>query len=146
MIVGVACALLGLVLWPSFAEGAAQTFKSVVIRNTPSDPVPVVAAPPVLQSGRLDVAGSVSEPVPDGVVLTDLVMSRMNANCEMRLHQGDDEGIRLAPTLDAAERVGAELHLETGLLSTADRPLTLRSEGGPFCTSQTFAFWSGYER
>ena len=40
-ILAAGCALVGLAFWPSLAEGAA-TFKSVVIRNTTSDPVPVV--------------------------------------------------------------------------------------------------------
>ena len=145
-ILAAGCALLGLAFWPSLAEGAAS-FKSVVIRNTTSDPVPVVdvsPAAPVLRSGRLEVLGAGSEPIPAGVVLTDLVVWRMNENCEVRLHHGDED-IRLAPTRDAADAVGAELHLETGLHSTADRPLTLRLEGGPFC-SRVSAFWSGYER
>ena len=141
------CALVGLAFWPSLAEGAAS-FKSVVIRNTTSDPVPVVdvsSSAPVLRSGRLDISGTGSEPVPAGVVLTDLVVWRMNANCEVRLHQGEEEAMRLVPTQDAAEAVGSELHLESGLPSASDRPLTLRLEGGPFC-GRVSAFWSGYER
>jgi hypothetical protein len=142
-------ALLGVAFLPTFAQGAAQSFKSVVIRNTPSDPVPVQEvspAAPTLRSGRLDVSGAGSEPIPAGVVLTDLVVWEMTENCEMRLHQGEDEGLRLAPIRDAADRVGAELHLETGVESTADRPLTLRSGGGEFCRFRISAFWSGYER
>jgi hypothetical protein len=147
-ILAAGCALVGLAFWPSLAEGAAK-LQSVVIRNAPSDPVPVVdvsPAAPVVRSGRLDISGAGSEPVPAGVVLTDLVVWHMNANCEVRLHQGEEQVMRLAPTRDAAEAVGAELHLESGLPSTTDRPLTLRLEGGPFCPGHVFAFWSGYER
>lgn len=141
-------ALAGVAFWPSLAEGASK-FQNVIIRNTSSEPVPVVdvsPAAPVLRNGRIDISGAGSEPVPAGVVLTDLVVWRMNANCEVRLHQGEEQVMRLAPTRDAAEAVGAELHLETGLPSTADRPLTLRLEGGPFCPGHVSAFWSGYER
>jgi hypothetical protein len=147
-ILAAGCALVGVAFWPSLAEGASKTFQSVIIRNTSSDPVPVVdvsPAAPVLRSGRLDISSTGSDPVPAGVVLTDLVVWRMNANCEVRLHQGEEQVMRLAPTRDAAEAVGAELHLETGLPSTADRPLTLRLEGGPFCPGHVSAFWSGYE-
>lgn len=147
-ILAAGCALVGLAFWPSLAEGAA-TFKSVVIRNTTSDPVPVVdvsPSAPVLRSGRLDISGTGSEPIPAGIVLTDLVVWHMNANCEVRLHQGEEQVMRLAPTRDAAEAVGAELHLESGIPSTADGPLTLHLEGGPFCPGQVSAFWSGYER
>jgi hypothetical protein len=131
---------------PTVAEGAASAVKSVVIGNDASNPVPVVSPAPVLRSGHLDLAGSTTEPVPAGVVLTDLLVWHMTAGCEVRLHQGDDEGIRLAPTLDAAQEVGAELHLQTGLPSTSDQPLTLRSGGGPFCPGHILASWTGYER
>jgi hypothetical protein len=144
-----ALALVGVALWPTLAEGAAKTFQSVIIRNTTADPVPVEevspSSTPVLRSGSLDILGTGSEPVPAGVVLTDLVVWSMNANCDVRLHHGDELAIRLAPTSDAADGVGAELHLQTGLPSTADRPLTLRLGGGPFC-GNVAAFWSGYER
>jgi hypothetical protein len=146
MVLVAVLALASLAFWPSFAEGAASTFKSVVIRNTTTNPVPVVAASPDLRSGRLDVTGAGSEPVPAGVVLTDLMVWHMNANCEVRLHQGGEEAIRLAPTRDASDRVGSELHLTTGIPSTAEQPLTLRTGEGPFCPSRISAFWSGHER
>jgi hypothetical protein len=140
-------ALTGVAFWPSLAEGASK-FQNVIIRNTSSEPVPVVdvsPASPVLRSGQLELLGTSSQPIPAGVVLTDLVVSRMAAGCEVSLHQGEDESIRLAPVRDAAERVYAELHLETGLLSTADRPLTLRNGGGPSC-SVVSASYTGYEQ
>lgn len=136
-------ALAAVVFWPSLADGSA-TFKSVVVANTASDPVPVVSASPVLRSGRLDIARSGS--VPAGVVVTDLVVWHMNAKCEVMLYQGDEQVMRLAPTVDAAGAVGAELHLTTGLTSTTDRPVTLELGSGPFCPFQMSAFWSGYER
>jgi hypothetical protein len=135
-------ALAAVVFWPSLADGAA-TFKSVVVANTASDPVPVVSAAPVLRSGRLDIARAAS--VPAGVVVTDLVVWHMNAKCDVMLYQGDEQVMRLAPTTDAADAVGAELHLATGLPSTTERPVTLELGGGPFCPFQVSAFWSGYE-
>jgi hypothetical protein len=97
----------------------------------------------VLRSGRLDIARAAS--VPAGVVVTDLVVWHMNAKCDVMLYQGDEQVMRLAPTTDAADAVGAELHLATGLPSTTERPVTLELGGGPFCPFQVSALWSGYE-
>jgi hypothetical protein len=148
VVVLVAGVIVAAVFGSTLAGGAApRAWKKVVVKNGAADPVPVFSKPPALRSGAFDVTPGGSQTVPAGVVLTDLVVRSMHTGpCFVTLQPGSQPGIELVPMRDANEGLGAELHLETGLASTEEQPLTLRAAaGGPTCGSVQ-GFWSGFER
>jgi len=133
-------ALLGITVFREQVAHAAQAILPVKIMNTSAEPVPVLQAAPTRHAYADVVTGSEAVFVSAGVVLTDLVVASKDPDCThatIGLFPNEHGAATLSLPLDGK----AELHLQTGVLSTDESPLVIQV---PFNCAAT-VFWSGYE-
>jgi hypothetical protein len=127
---------------PALAQGALRPLAALIV-NDSNNPVPVVTPAPKLQASAITMSGDAPVALPHGIVFTDFVISSGSPNCATA-------SIGLFPNPIGAgnlvlRRADGEytmqLHLTTGVRSTADEPLGVSV---PFNCAATL-FWSGYE-
>lgn len=140
-VVAVACLALGVALAPSWSS-AAETFKDVIVRNTASDPVPVSLPAPKLHASADTISGSDRVTVPAGIVVTDIVVTSRDPDCtSVSIGMFDNPSGASPLSIDRFGEPTTQLHLETGVRSTAEEPLTMQVP----VTCAALVFWSGYE-
>jgi len=142
-VTAVVCLLVGVALSPSWSF-AADKIQDVLVRNTAAQPVPVSVHAPTLRASAEIVSGSGgATEIPAGVVVTDFVFSSGDPDCT-NYSIGFIENPHGAGHLVVQSTPGQlvqQIHLETGIRSTAEDPLTI----GMPVDCATNVFWSGYE-
>jgi hypothetical protein len=130
---------------PGLATAAVDSFKEVIVKNDANSPIPVTvlnppAAKPVLRSGEFWTDSG--EFLPAGVVVTDIVLDAGFNECKVSVSLGDRSATMPHDPLTTLGGSGPkELHLQTGVRSTAAQPMFLEPHG----TCPMRGFWTGYE-
>jgi hypothetical protein len=145
--------ILGATVFREEVSQAAQGILPVRVVNTSAEPVPVslpagpvavsMSAPEMHASSELlSFLGSDLVTVPAGIVVTDVVVSSEDPDCTgVEIGLFNNPGGTAPFVLYRSGEPITELHLETGIESTAGAPLTIQVPG--LCVA--WVFWSGYE-
>ena len=125
------------------AVQSAQAILNVRVVNTELQAVPVSVRARTLRASA-DLISGTRVTVPPGTVLTDVVMSSGDPDCMLfSVDSFENPGGRAGIVIGRpVGELTAQLHLETGVLSTAEHPLTIAVQVNCAAT----IFWSGYEQ
>jgi hypothetical protein len=156
--VAILCLAIGVALGPALA-GAAETFKDVIVKNTPAEPVPTQAIGTTAVAGTVQVSapalrrdhGILTDnedliTIPEGVVLTDILLDRLvgstDNECDVWIAgiQGTLPSTMFVLRPRSADRF-VQVHFEHGLRSVAGDRLGLAMTS--LCNVRFL--WTGFE-